>query len=94
MIDVAGWLNALIPDRLYFNIIVWANYALAIGCIIHEIWRGRTSQGSIGWILSLILLPLPTTLIYLVFGIKGFDDYAKLQTSSNRVLRMARARWL
>ncbi len=91
MIDIAGWLNALIPDRFYFMIIVWVNYALAIACIIHEILRSRTSQGSIAWIISLVLLPLPTTFLYLVFGIKSFDDYAKLQTTSSRVLRMARA---
>jgi len=40
--------------------------------------------------LSLALLPFPTTLIYLVFGLKLFDDYAAGQTHSGRVLRRVR----
>jgi len=94
MFGIGGLLEGLFPDRLVFNVIVYANYLLALACAIREIRRSRTSQGSIAWLLSLVLLPFPTTLLYLVFGLKGFDDYAQLQTHSGRVLRLARAKQL
>jgi cardiolipin synthase len=68
-----------------------ANYLLALGFIVSEIFRSRTSQGSIAWIISLLILPFPMTLIYAVFGIKSFDDYTAVQTHSGRVLRKVRA---
>ena len=64
---------------------------LAIGFAISEIFRSRTSQGSIAWIITLLILPFPMTLIYAVFGLKAFDDYAAVQTHSGRVLRKVRA---
>jgi cardiolipin synthase len=54
-----------------------ALYALAIVCAVREVMASRTSQGSIAWLLSLLFLPFPTAFIYLVFGWKHFDDYAK-----------------
>lgn len=91
MLTIEIWLANLIPDN---GIIYWlfaANFLLAIGFAVSEIFRSRTSQGSIAWILSLLILPFPTTLIYAVFGLKAFDDYAAVQTHSGRVLRKVRA---
>lgn len=91
MLTIESWLVQLIPYR---GIIYWlfaANYLLAIGFAISEIFRSRTSQGSIAWILSLLILPFPITLVYAVFGLKAFDDYAAVQTHSGRVLRKVRA---
>ena len=86
-----GILAELIPDRPLFFILYWVNYGLALIFAFSEIRLSRTSQGSIGWLLSLLLLPFPTTLIYLVFGLKLFDDYAALQTHSGRDMRRVRA---
>lgn len=91
MLTLESWLADLIPDH---GIIYWlysANYLLAIGFAISEIFRSRTSQGSIAWIISLLMLPFPMTLLYAVFGLKLFDDYAAVQTHSGRVLRRVRA---
>lgn len=52
-------------------------YALAAVCAVREVMASRTSQGSIAWLMSLAVLPFPTALIYLVFGWKHFDDYAR-----------------
>lgn len=68
-----------------------ANYVLAAVCAVREIMNSRTSQGTIAWLLSLALLPFPTTFIYLVFGWKLFDEYAESQTHSGRAWRLARS---
>ncbi|MDO8360320.1 MAG: cardiolipin synthase, partial [Devosia sp.] len=91
MLTIESWLADLIPDR---GIIYWlyvANYLLALAFAVSEIFRSRTSQGSIAWILSLLILPFPMTLVYAIFGLKLFDDYAAVQTHSGRVLRKVRA---
>jgi cardiolipin synthase A/B len=91
MLTIESWLAQLIPDN---GIIYWlyvANYLLALGFIVSEIFRSRTSQGSIAWIISLLILPFPMTFIYAVFGIKSFDDYTAVQTHSGRLLRKVRA---
>ncbi|MEQ1770127.1 MAG: cardiolipin synthase [Devosia sp.] len=84
------WLQGLIPFQ---GIIFWlylANYVIALGFVFSEIRHSRTSQGSIAWIISLLILPFPLTLLYAIFGLKLFDDYAALQTHSGRVLRKVR----
>ena len=86
------WLGLLIADRYILAAFVFVNEMLAIGCAIREVMRSRTSQGSIAWLLSLFLLPFPTTLLYLIFGLKLFDSYAEVQTHSGRLLRLSRAR--
>lgn len=86
-----GWLSQLIPDRPILTAILWLNYLVAAVFAISEVLRSRTSQGSIAWLLSLLLLPFPTTLLYLIFGLKLFDDYAAMQTHSGRELRRVRA---
>ena len=91
MFGSEGWLSQLIPDRPIFFVVYWANFLLALGFAFSEIGRSRTSQGSIAWILSLLLLPFPTTLLYMIFGLKLFDGYASLQTHTGRELRRARA---
>ena len=91
LLALDAWLQSLIP---YSGIIFWAylaNYLVAIGFAVSEIMRSRTSQGSIAWIMSLLILPFPMTLAYATFGLKLFDDYAAIQTHSGRVLRKVRA---
>lgn len=67
------------------------NYGLALVCAVREIMNSRTSQGTIAWLISLLVLPFPTTFIYLVFGWKLFDDYAESQSHSGRSWRLARS---
>jgi cardiolipin synthase len=86
-----GWLSQLIPDRPIFTAVLWLNYLVAAIFAISEVMRSRTSQGSIAWLLSLLLLPFPTTILYAIFGLKFFDDYVALQTHSGREMRRTRA---
>ncbi|AVF06072.1 cardiolipin synthase [Devosia sp. I507] len=73
-------------------LIMGAVYLLAFVCAVREILNSRTSQGSIAWLLSLMLLPIPTVLLYLVFGWKFFDDYATDRMQNGRANRPLRAR--
>ena len=91
LLALDAWLSSLIPDRGIIYWLFFANYLLALGFAVSEIYRSRTSQGSIAWILSLLILPFPMTLVYATFGLKLFDDYAAIQTHSGRVLRKVRA---
>jgi cardiolipin synthase len=91
LLAVDAWLSSLIPDRGIIYWLFFANYLLALGFVVSEIYRSRTAQGSIAWILSLLILPFPMTLAYATFGLKLFDDYAAIQTHSGRVLRKVRA---
>lgn len=82
----------LIADNFSFWATLYiANYVLAFVCGAREIMNSRTSQGSIAWLLSLLILPFPTTIVYLVFGWKFFDDYAESQVHSGRSWRLARS---
>lgn len=90
MIAVEDLLTTLITDRWLLRVLLWANYVLAAIFAFNEIVRSRTSQGSIAWLLSLALLPFPTTFFYAIFGLKLFDGYAEGQTHSGRVLRRVR----
>ena len=85
------WILDLLPYRGIFYWVFAANYILALVCVVSEIFRSRTSQGSIAWIITLLILPFPMTLVYAIFGVKAFDDYAAVQTHSGRVLRRVRA---
>ncbi|MEO6014494.1 MAG: cardiolipin synthase [Devosia sp.] len=91
MLALENWLADLVPQSGIVHWIFLANYLLALAFAVSEIFRSRTSQGSIAWILSLLILPFPMTLLYAVFGLKLFDDYAAVQTHSGRVLRKVRA---
>jgi cardiolipin synthase len=91
LLAIDAWLASLIPERGIIYWLFFANYLLALGFVVSEVYRSRTSQGAIAWILSLLILPFPMTLVYATFGLKLFDDYAAIQTHSGRVLRRVRA---
>lgn len=82
-------LLALIENISLVATLVLANYVLAAICAIREVSAGRTSQGSIAWLVSLAFLPFPTAFIYLVFGWKHFDSYAKtrMEVRGSRLIR-------
>ena len=83
--------RAFIDNFSFIATLYAINYGLAIICAVREIMNSRTSQGTIAWLISLLVLPFPTTFIYLVFGWKLFDDYAESQTHSGRSWRLARS---
>ncbi|ODT81147.1 MAG: cardiolipin synthase [Pelagibacterium sp. SCN 64-44] len=85
-------LRAIVADLHIFAAILAAIYLLAFVCAVREIMNSRTSQGSIAWILALALLPIPTSLLYLVFGWKAFDDYATDRIRNGRAARPLRAK--
>lgn len=91
MIGLESLLAGLFNDHVIAIIIIGANYVLAGFFAVNEILRSRTAQGSIAWLISLVLVPFPTTLFYAIFGLKLFDDYAAIQTHSGRVLRRVRS---
>lgn len=92
MFGIDDILSAIVADLHLVALIMAAIYGLAIVCAIREILNSRTSQGSIAWLLSLVLLPVPTVLLYLVFGWKLFDDYATDRMKNGRADRPLRAR--
>jgi cardiolipin synthase len=85
-------LRSFHADMQFVAVVLTFNYALAVVCATREVMNSRTSQGSIAWLLSLLLLPFPTALLYLVFGWKFFDDYARDRIKLGRKLRPVRAR--
>jgi len=82
----------------------WADFAWLIGALItllhllgivaalHAVLSVRTAQGTIAWVLSLVLLPELTLLPYLVFGRSRFEGYIAARRQENQqMLRAAHA---
>jgi cardiolipin synthase len=88
---IRDFLSVFQADFFVVSLILTANYVLAVVCAIREVMNSRTPQGSIAWLLSLLLLPFPTALLYLVFGWKFFDDYAIDRIKHGRTQRPVRA---
>jgi cardiolipin synthase len=91
MFEPGSILRLFIDNPWIVGGIVAFFYVLALICAVREIMYSRTSQGSIAWLLSLLLAPIPTVFLYAIFGWKLFDDYAALQTHSGRQSRIDRA---
>ena len=92
MYGIDDILRAIIADLHLLAAIMGAIYLLAMVCAVREIMNSRTSQGSIAWLLSLALLPVPTVFLYLLFGWKAFDDYATDRIRNGRAARPLRAK--
>ncbi|AXS40917.1 cardiolipin synthase [Breoghania sp. L-A4] len=60
-------------------------YLLAAVCAVRELLYGRSSQGTIAWLLSLAFFPYVTVFVYLAFGWKRFDDYVKIRRPADRM---------
>jgi cardiolipin synthase len=82
----------------------WTDFAWLIGVIIsvlhllgilaalHAVMSVRTAQGTIAWVLSLVLLPELTLLPYLIFGRSRFAGYIAARRQENQqMLRAAHA---
>lgn len=92
MYGIDDILRAIVADFSLFAAITAAIYLLALICAVREIMNSRTSQGSIAWLLSLALLPIPTIGLYALFGWKAFDDYATDRIRNGRAARPLRAK--
>jgi cardiolipin synthase len=88
--SIGDWIDYFLANSPYVPWAIGLFYFAALACAVREVMNSRTSQGSIAWIMSLLLLPFPTVLLYLVFGMKAFDGYAELQTQTH-VGRRSRA---
>ena len=81
-------------DSWVFFLLGAVYYLLALVSVAREVFYGRTAQGSIAWIIALLLFPLPTVLVYFIFGWKRFDGYAARQLELGAAQRAAQARQL
>lgn len=91
MTTAADWLGFIFENRFVVAAFFGTFYVLALICAVREIMYSRTSQGSIAWLICLVLVPFPAVILYFVFGWKLFDDYAAVQSHSGRASRIARA---
>ena len=68
-------------------------YAVGLLCAGEVLYKGRTSQGKIAWVVSLILMPLLAIPAYFIFGSRKFYGYVEahkkervtLQKELNRI---------
>ena len=70
-----------IPDSP--EVILLIAYAIGITCALEVIYKGRTSQGTIAWVLSLILMPILAVPCYILFGSRRFSGYVKARQKGN-----------
>ena len=63
------------PENLNHIISVVIIYALGALCAGEVLYKGRTSQGKIAWIISLILMPVLAIPAYFLFGSRKFYGY-------------------
>ena len=72
-------------------------YVLALVSAVEVIMTGRTSQGSIAWVISLLSMPPVAVPLYLVFGRNRFDGYLEkrdeIEAESQRLIRRTR-QWI
>ncbi len=61
-------------------------HLLGAGAAFHVLMWGRTSQGTIAWILSLIVLPYVALPLYLILGGHKFRAYLDARRSHKAVL--------
>lgn len=62
-------------------------YLLGLGAAVHAIMTGRTSQGTVAWVIALIELPLFTLPLYLIFGSNRFWGYVKARRVGTTALQ-------
>lgn len=73
--DVATWTWTLII------------YSSGIIAAIDAIWHGRTSQGTLAWVLALAVVPFIALPLYLLFGSRKFHGYSKARKASKKALK-------
>src|SRR5690606_19581634 len=74
MQELAWWIWALLV------------YSLGLLAAIDALWQGRTAQGTIAWVLGLILMPMITLPLYAFFGSRRFHGYLRARSHHDEAL--------
>jgi cardiolipin synthase len=82
-VEFPAWLDWPLAASLALAAIEIAGIALAIDAIM----RNRTPQGTIAWVVSLVLLPIAAIPFYLVFGNRRFNGYVKALRRGQKSMR-------
>jgi cardiolipin synthase len=61
-------------------------HALGLYYVVDIIMSGRTSQGTIAWIMALLLFPYLSVILYMVFGGRKLEDYAIARQAGDRAI--------
>jgi cardiolipin synthase len=89
---------ALLDSNFLINSVTWgwtlSIYLFGIMATIDAIWNGRTSQGTLAWVVALIFIPFITLPLYLFFGSKKFRAYKKVRESRSKVLAQINQQYL
>ena len=59
-------------------------YITGFFCAFLALWRSRTPQGTVAWILALITVPMLSVPLFLIFGRKKFIGYIKKRQDFDR----------
>lgn len=62
-------------------------YSSGIIAAIDAIWHGRTSQGTLAWVLALAVVPFIALPLYLLFGSRKFHGYTKARKVRNKAIK-------
>lgn len=65
----------------YYIVFIHIVYGIGILTAVHALFKGRTAQGSVAWIIALISMPFVAIPLYLVFGRNKFFGYIELLRS-------------
>ncbi len=69
--------------RIAWWVVVIIFYFLGVIAALDAIWKGRTSQGSVAWAVSLILFPYLAVPLYWMFGDRKFHGYLNARRSGD-----------
>ena len=69
--------------RIVWWIVVFLFHLLGVVAALDAIWRGRTSQGSVAWAVTLILFPYLAVPLYWIFGDRKFHGYVNARRSGD-----------
>lgn len=72
--DIAWWVWTLIL------------YSSGIIAAIDALWNGRTAQGTVAWVVSLLLMPILALPLYIFFGSRRFHGYRKARHMSTEAI--------
>jgi cardiolipin synthase len=64
-------------------------HLLGLLAAVHAVLSVRTAQGTIAWVVSLLLLPELTLLPYVIFGRSRFEGYIAARRQENQQMRRA-----
>lgn len=61
-------------------------YSSGLVAAVDAIWNGRTSQGTLAWVLALAVVPFIALPLYLIFGSRKFHSLHRARKSSQEAL--------